>query len=301
MEWQQIVGFHQVAKLKSFTRAAEATFRTQSALSQQVKALEAELACQLFERVGKRKLRLTMEGECFLKFAESVLQSLEWLKEELEELKGSQRGHLRIAAPFTTLYHLFPQVIEEYASRFPGVELTLLDRPQDSVIDLVGNGDVDFGFALETIVPQRRLLAIRWKKVETVLMAPSAHPLCSEIPLSFERIGCYPLILPPHHPKNTGRILLEEEFKKRGQDYRISMESSNIELSSVYVEMGLGISLATIVRDIPVLKERKLVFLPLGHPFEPDHIALVMRKDITVASHKKAFMRMLLGESAPKD
>ena len=62
MEWQQIVGFYQVARQDSFTRAAEATFRTQSALSQQVKALEGELGCRLIERIGKRKLRLTEAG-----------------------------------------------------------------------------------------------------------------------------------------------------------------------------------------------------------------------------------------------
>ena len=59
MDWQQLVGFHQVARLGSFTKAAEATFRSQSALSQQVKALEEELGCRLLERIGKRKLRLT--------------------------------------------------------------------------------------------------------------------------------------------------------------------------------------------------------------------------------------------------
>jgi Bacterial regulatory helix-turn-helix protein, lysR family len=65
MEWQQIMGFYHVAKLKSFTRAAEATFRTQSALAQQIKALEEEFDCQLFERIGKRKVILTSVGERF--------------------------------------------------------------------------------------------------------------------------------------------------------------------------------------------------------------------------------------------
>ena len=65
MEWQQIVGFHQVARQGSFTKAAEATFRTQSALSQQVKALEEELGCHLLERIGKRKLRSPRPGKGF--------------------------------------------------------------------------------------------------------------------------------------------------------------------------------------------------------------------------------------------
>lgn len=63
MEWQQLLGFYQVAKLGSFTKAAEATFRTQSALSQQVKALEEELGGQLIERLAKRRLQLTPAGE----------------------------------------------------------------------------------------------------------------------------------------------------------------------------------------------------------------------------------------------
>jgi len=63
MEWQQIIGFYHVAKFGSFTRAAEATFRTQSALSQQIKALEEELECQLLERIGKKKIQLTPAGE----------------------------------------------------------------------------------------------------------------------------------------------------------------------------------------------------------------------------------------------
>jgi len=295
MEWQQIVGFYQVARLRSFTKAAEATFRTQPALSQQVKALEEELVCQLFERVGKRQLRLTLEGECFFRFAEWVLQAFDSFKEELEELKGSHKGQLKIAAPFTTLYHLFPEIIERYVSLFSGIELTLLDRSQDRVVELVRDGDVDFGFVLETIVPHG-LVAIRWKQVETVLMVPSGHPLASGSPISLEQVAGYPLILPPRHRMHAGRMLLEEQLKKLGKDYRIFMESSNIELSAVYVEMGLGVSLATVVRGLPVLVQRKLEFLPLGHPFEPDYIALVTRKDKVVASHKKAFMKMLLGE-----
>ena len=62
MEWQQLLGFYQVAKLGSFTKAAAATFRTQSALSQQVKALEDELGTRLLERLGKRRLKLTVGG-----------------------------------------------------------------------------------------------------------------------------------------------------------------------------------------------------------------------------------------------
>ena len=297
MEWQQIIGFYQTAKLGSFTKAAEATYRTQSALSQQIKALEEELDCYLFERIGKRKLRLTSAGERFFAFAESILENYNSLREDLHELKGSQKGRLKIAAPFTTLYHLFPEVLKEYTERFPQVELTILDRSQQTVIELVKSGDIDFGFTVESEVPGD-LAPLRWKKVETALMTPIGHPLAKMRRVTLKQIAQYPLILPPKNLRFTCRRMLEERLQKLGLDYQIVMESSNVELTSLYVEIGLGISFATIVRDLPALKQRKLEFLPMNQLFKPDYIALVMRKDKTLGSYKSSFINILLGESA---
>jgi DNA-binding transcriptional LysR family regulator len=295
MEWQQIVGFYHVARLMSFTKAAEVTLRTQSALSQQIKALENELDCRLFERIGTRKLKLTPAGERFVEFSESVLKEYQNLTCDLNEIKGTQKGPLKIAAAFTTLYHLFPEKLKDYLKRFPQIELTLLDRPQGYVVGLVRDGDVDFGLALESTVPTD-LAAIRWKRVETVLMVPQDHALVTVKRVTWKQLARYPLILPPRDLKHTGRNTLEGQFQKLGLDYRIAMESSNVELSSLYVEMGLGISLATVVRDLPALRQRSLEFLSLDHYFKPDHIALIMRKDKAVASYMRAFINTLFGE-----
>lgn len=294
MEWQQIIGFYHVAKLGSFTKAANATFRTQSAISQQIKNLEEELGCQLLERIGKRKLRLTSAGESFFKFSETIMQQYDSLVEELSEAIDSQKGHLRIAASFTTLYHLFPFALKSYIKKFPNVELTILDRSQQDILDLIKNGDIDLGLVLESNV-QRDLTALRWKKVRTVLMTPIGHPLAKVKRVTLKQIGKYPLILPPKNLKY--RSNLEESFQKLGIDYQIIMESSNVELSSLYVEMGLGISFATVVEDLPELKKRRLEFLPMDHLFKSDYIVVVMRKDKTLISYKNAFIKILLEEA----
>ncbi|HBZ56648.1 MAG TPA: LysR family transcriptional regulator [Syntrophobacteraceae bacterium] len=298
MEWQQILGFYHVARLQSFTKAGEATFRTQSALSQQIKALEMELEAPLIERIGKGRLKLTSAGESFLAFAEMVLNHYDCFKEELLELKGARKGRLTVAAPYTTLYHLFPDKIREFATRFPQVELTLLDRPQDKVIQLVRNGDVDIGLALESSI-QEDLMTIRWKKVETVLMVPRGHPLTTKKRITMKQIAPYPLILPPRDRRYQGRTALESYFQKSGLNYRVVMESSNVELTSVYVEMGLGISLATVVTDLPALKQRMLDFLPLSHHFPSDHLALIIRKKASVASCRSTFVNALLEGDRP--
>jgi DNA-binding transcriptional LysR family regulator len=293
MEWQQIIGFYNVAKLSSFTKAANATFRTQSAISQQIRNLEEELGCQLLERIGKRKLRLTSAGERFFKFSETTLERYDSLTEELNELKGLQIGHLRMAAPFTTLYHLFPFALKSYIEKFPNVELTILDRSQQDILNLIKNGDIDLGLVLESNV-QADFTALRWKKVRTVLMTPTGHPLIKFERPTLKQIGKYPLILPPTNLKY--RSNLEERFQKLGIRPNIIMESSNVELSSFYVEMGLGISFATIVKDLPELKKRKLAFLPMDHLFKLDYIVVVTRKDKTLMSYKNAFIKILFEE-----
>jgi DNA-binding transcriptional LysR family regulator len=292
MEWQQLVGFHQVARQGSFTKAAEATFRTQSALSQQVKALEEELGCRLLERIGKRKLRLTEAGERFFRFTQSVLSSYEGLREELQELQGTPAGELRLAAPFTTLYHLFREVLRAYPQRFPQVRLAILDRSQREVIDLVRHGDIDFGIALESAAP-RNLATRRWQQVEMVLMTPRDHPLTRRKRVTIQQIARYPLILPPRSQRSPGRQTLEAFFQKQGLDYQVVMESSNVELSSLYVELGLGISFATIVKDLPLARQRPLAFLPLNHFVAPDFLAVIHRKDKVMSAYLQAFLDLL--------
>ncbi len=132
MEWQQLLGFYQVAKLGSFTKAAEATFRTQSALSQQVKALEEELGAQLMERLGQTPLASSPRREK----SSSPLPRGFWpamgpaFRKSCDGLKGRPQGPFawRRPSPPSITCCLRPSC--PICRQFPQVELTLLDRPQ---------------------------------------------------------------------------------------------------------------------------------------------------------------------------
>ena len=109
---------------------------------------------------------------------------------------------------------------------------------------------------------------------------------------SLGHISQYPLILPPKGL--TPRKKLERYFDESGLTYRVIMESSNIELSAVYVEMGLGISFATIVSDLPAFAQRDFRFISLGHYFDANYLSLVFRKDKANKSFLKAFIDIAL-------
>ncbi len=292
MEWQQLIGFRSLARLGSFTKAGEATFRSQSALSQQIRALETELGTPLVERLGKRKVVLTPAGERVLAFADLVWEQYERLLGELADIKGSPRGRLRLAAPFTTLYHLFGAVLSRYTERYPKVRLTLLDRPQSVILDLVRNGEVDFGLVRESVVP-KDLTACRWLPLETVLMVPAGHPLTRKARPTWRDLVQFPLILPPSGSAFGRRPELEIRLRKEGLPYHVLMESDNVELSARYVEMGLGIAFATLAGKL-IPPGRHLAFLRLGRLFPRDHLAVVLRRDKELLGYGKDFLALLL-------
>jgi DNA-binding transcriptional LysR family regulator len=297
MEWQQIIGFHHTAKLESFTKAANATFRTQSALSQQIKALEKELDCTLFERIGKRNLRLTLAGERFLEFTESLLEKHDRLIDDLNEIKGLQVGRLRISAQFATLYFLLPKIVEKYMRLYPRVELNLLDRPLYDINQLVNSGEIDFGITLESFVP-KNLAVIHWKEAGNVLVTPVGHPLTKAEKITLPDIAKYPLILSPKNLKYQIRRFLVNKFEELGIDYKIVMEASTIELGSKYVEMGLGISIVPLGFGLDSVKKRNVELVKVNHLFDKDYISIVMRKDKVLQSYKSAFIKLMIEEDS---
>lgn len=293
MEWQQLRGFYYVAKEKSFTKAAKKTCRTQSALSQQIKSLEQEFGCTLIDRTLPKKISLTPEGERFFSFTEKLLMDHEKLKEDINELKGKPRGNLRFAAPFTSLMRLFPEILSSYTQKFPYVELKILDRPQGVSIKMVQNGEVDFSVALTSVIPDS-LDSIPWKKVNFVLMVKPGHPLTKLKRITLSQIAKYPLILPPQSILLPERQNFIESLKNKSEEFNVVMESSNVELSSIYVEKGLGIAFASVIDDLDLLKNRKLQFISLNSFFQSDMLSLVMNKRDGLADYKKGFIEQVM-------
>lgn len=293
MDWQQILGFYWIAKLGSFTEAAKATFRTQSALSQQIKKLEQELKTPLLERVGKRRLALTPAGEKFFQFAKAVLELYDGLKEDLNRIHKGKIGRLRIAGQFAALYYLLPKVVSKYLTLFPGVDLYLVDCPLQQVINLVRSGDIDIGIGLESSVPND-LHTIRLWEANFVLVVPQDHPLTRSKTITIEQIAQYPLILPSRRLGSLTTNPLEKMFEKRGIKYKVVMEASTIELGSKYVELGLGISIAPSGFGLETVKGRKVELIPIPELFPADYICIIKRMDKKLQFYADAFVKLLL-------
>ena len=122
----------EVAVRGSFSAAAEALSFTQSAISQQIAALEREAGCTLVQR-NARGIRLTEAGEALVRHADAILARLGEAEAELEAIAGLRGGRLRLAAFESAAATLMPLAIAAFRAEHPGVELSLImSEPEDS-------------------------------------------------------------------------------------------------------------------------------------------------------------------------
>jgi DNA-binding transcriptional LysR family regulator len=175
MDFDQLHTFLEIVRLKSFSKAAQTCYRTQPAISAQVRQLEQELNTALFERFGSR-ISLTTAGKIFADYAAQMLDQRRQAQDAINELERNPRGELVIAANEATCIYVLPQVFSEYKNQFPAVQLQV-DRSYGArVVDAVMENIADFGLT-QLPVEEKRLQVVDIYKDEIRLIAPARHPL----------------------------------------------------------------------------------------------------------------------------
>jgi DNA-binding transcriptional LysR family regulator len=155
MDLDQLHTFLEIVRLKSFSKAAQTCYRTQPAISAQVRQLEQELNSTLFERLGT-KIALTTAGKILAEYAEQILDLKRRAQDAINELERVPRGEIVIAANEATCIYVLPQVFSEYKKQFPNVQL-MVDRSYGGrVVEAVTDSLADFGIT-QLPVQEKRL------------------------------------------------------------------------------------------------------------------------------------------------
>ncbi len=239
MEFDQLRGFLETAREKSFTRAAEKLFRTQPAVSLQIKALENEFGQKLFERHGKR-VSLTEAGRLLYNQAEQIFSIVDVIRNDMSGLSELRSGRLSIGTSDTNCAYVLPPVVEIFRSTYPGVEIQLTDRMSPEVARLVVGGAVDFGIATLPLSDSRLDSELLFKRRDVVIACPD-HPLASRRRLTLSHLSDDPLLA--LEEGSTSRSLMDRVFLEAGMHPRIAMELGSIEVIKKYVEIDLGIAI----------------------------------------------------------
>jgi len=232
----------EVATRGSFSAAAEALAFTQSAVSQQVAALEREAGTRLVER-GVRPVRLTDAGRALLAHAEAVLAHLEAAQQELGELAGLRRGRLRLAGFPTAVETLVPRAVARFHQRHPEVDLTVLDDHGQGLIPRLARWELDLAIVYEhPALPEPEVELERTHLLEDPfdLVVPDGHQLAGRSSVALEELADETWI--GGAPDSAYGAIVLHSCRAAGFDPRIAFGSDDYNAVQAFVAVGLGVA-----------------------------------------------------------
>jgi len=255
--------FHAVAKHLSFTKAAEALFMTQPAVTFQIKQLEEHFNTRLFER-GHGRISLTPAGGVVLEYAERILALSAELDTRLKEMTGEVAGLLMVGASTTIAEFLLPRVLGEFKSKYPKVLPRLIVANSESVESRVAEHTLDIGF----IEAPSHLASVSTDVVcddeLQVICAPS-HPLGRHKNVNPKQLLQYPFI--SRESGSGTREVTDRYLQKAGVEpdsLSVVMELGSPEALKGLVATGLGFGIMSRVTVANELALGRLVCVPLA-------------------------------------
>ena len=255
--------FHAVAKRLSFTKAAEALFMTQPAVTFQVKQLEERFNTRLFER-GHGKIALTPAGHVVLDYAERILALSAELDMRLKEMTSEIGGPLLVGASTTIAESMLPQVLGDFKSKYPRVQPRLMVANSETVENRVAEHTLDIGFIEAPSHLQNVATDVCCEDELQAICAPS-HPLArlkSAMPKQFVQ---YPFI--SRESGSGTREVIDHYLQKAGippDSLNIVMELGSPEALKGLVATGLGFTIMSLATVSKETRLGQLVRVPLS-------------------------------------
>jgi DNA-binding transcriptional LysR family regulator len=281
--------FCQTVRLGSVSRASEALYVSQPAITLQLQALERELGVGLFERSGRR-LTPTREGQLLYELAQPLVESLDGLGGSFrEKVRGLDAGELNIAANSSTILYLLPKIVEHFRSQHPEVRLTLHNAVSADGTDLLRSDAVDLAVGSMLDVPQDLSYEPVYR-FEPLLIAPPEHPLIKQRTLKLEDLSPYGLILPPK--RLVTYRLVDLVFQQNRVPYTVALEVGGWEVIKQYVAMGMGISIITSICLTDADRDR-LAARSLSQWFPARSYGVVVRKGKYLSPQARAFIELI--------
>jgi DNA-binding transcriptional LysR family regulator len=289
MDLDQLHTFLEIVRLKSFSKAAQTCYRTQPAISAQVRQLEQELNTSLFERLGT-KIALTPAGRILADYAEQILDLRRRAQDSINELERVPRGELVIAANEATCIYVLPRVFSEYKKNFPNVQLSV-DRSYGArVVEAVMENLADFGIT-QLPAQDKKLQVVKIHSDEIILLLPGQHPLAARKYVTPRDLIGHPLLMPK---SGTTRARLNAWLETVESEIQISMELDSTEMIKRFVMAGLGYSFLAASNCVEELAAGKLSAAPLGPDPMFRKVGLIYRKDKALSKAALGFIQVIL-------
>jgi DNA-binding transcriptional LysR family regulator len=233
----------EVAARGSFSAAAEALAFTQSAVSQQVAALERETGTRLVER-GVRPVRLTDAGGALLAHAEAVLARLDEAEQELAEIAGLRRGRLRLASFPTAIATLVPRAVARFSRRHPEVDLTVVDDHRQGLLPRLARWELDLALIYDhEALPEPHVELERTHLLDDRfdLVVPEGHPLAHRASVALGELAGETWL--GGTPDGAYARIVLHSCRAAGFEPRVAFGSDDYNAVQAFVTVGLGVAM----------------------------------------------------------
>lgn len=296
MDFDQIETFLEVARLSSFSRAAEKRFRTQPAISAQIRAMEEEVGAKLLDRSGG-KVAVTAAGKIFQKWAEEAVQARRNVTTAIAEMERVPGGEIVVGANEGTCMHVLPEVFAHFKKQYPTVGVNVRRLESSGVLECVIDHSVDFG-VVSMPVNDKRLTVVPIHRDELVVICAPGHDLSRKKSVTVEEVAQFPLLVPKF---GKTREAIEDLFGQRNLTPIVSMELDSSELLKHFAaaDVGVGFIARSNVRD--EVKSKSLAALALEDAQIKRDLALVFRKDKALSRAALAFIEIAVKLKTPKE
>ncbi|MBP1990872.1 LysR family transcriptional regulator [Paenibacillus eucommiae] len=286
------------ARERSFSKAAEALFITQPAVSHAIKQLEERLGGALFFRTS-RGVKLTVEGEMLYRYLEQAFQLVSEAEQKLTEMHSLQSGVVRVGASDTLCrYYLLPY-LESFHLHYPEVKLHVTNRTSQETVKLLKDGKIDFGI-INLPYEDSQLTVWQGSKLQEVFIAGSKYAALKDQQVTPKQLAAYPLIL--LEKGSNMRRLIDAYFQSHKIRLEPEFELGSMDLLIQFAKAGLGIACVTAEFATEELASGGLFALQLAPKPPHRHIGIVTLKDVPLSHAAQTMLNTLLQpiSEAPK-
>lgn len=281
--------FYTVARLGSFSRAAEELRISQPSVSIQVADLERSLRVDLFEQLGKR-IYLTDAGRVLQDYARQILNLVEEANSALAEVAGEYRGRLTIGASTTPGTYVLPRVIGAFQEKYPNVTVTLDIANTRRIQERILRNELDVGI-VGWEVSSHNLEVLPLLEDELVLVVPPGHHLAQAQTVQAKALRDQRVIM---RERGSGtREAAEAALRDVGVVLSPAMELGSNEAIKETVAAGLGVTILSILAVAPEVAARRLVVVPMSDVSIRRAFRVVYHRDKRMGKALRTFLDML--------
>jgi LysR family transcriptional regulator, transcriptional activator of the cysJI operon len=289
MQIESLKVFCDLAETESFTKAAQINGVTQSAVSQQISALEKIFKSLLIER-SKKRFRLTREGQVLYDYSKQIISTFESLHSKLQDLKDIISGTIRVTTIYSIGLHDLPPYIKKFMKVYPTVNVHVEYRRSNQVYEDVLGNVVDFGLVAYPMKdPKLEIVALR--KDPLVLICHPQHPFAKQKNVKLKSLLGQKFV--GFEPDIPTRKALDKILREFGITVNNVMEFDNIETVKRAVEIDAGISIVPLGTVQQEIAKQTLTAVPIedGDFYRP--LAAVYKKNKVLSPAMKQFLSLL--------